>query len=47
MATGRILVVDDERLYQELFRDALAAAGHATRIASSADEALALLAEER
>jgi two-component system cell cycle response regulator len=47
MATGRILVVDDERLYQELFRDALAAAGHATRTASSADEALALLAEER
>ena len=47
MATGRILVVDDERLFQELFRDALASAGHPTRSASSADEALALLAEER
>ena len=47
MATGRILVVDDERLgLQELFRDALAAAGHATRTASSADEAPALLGEE-
>ncbi|WP_242334543.1 response regulator [Anaeromyxobacter sp. SG66] len=47
MATGRILVVDDERLFLELFGRALANAGHATRTASSAEEALALLAEER
>ena len=47
MATGRILVVDDEPFFQELFREALAAAGHATRTAASAEEALKLLGEER
>jgi diguanylate cyclase (GGDEF)-like protein len=47
MATGRILVVDDEKLFQELYQGVLAAAGHATRAAASAEEALALLAEER
>ena len=47
MGTGRILVVDDEKLFQELFQGVLAGAGHATRAAASADEALALLAAER
>jgi diguanylate cyclase (GGDEF)-like protein len=46
MATGRILVVDDEPFFQEMFREVLAAAGHATRTAGSAEEALQLLAKE-
>jgi two-component system cell cycle response regulator len=46
MATGRILVVDDEKFFQELFRDVLGAAGNAARTASSGEEALQLLAEE-
>lgn len=46
MATGRILIVDDEPFFQELFREALAEAGHATRTAGSAEEALGLLAQE-
>lgn len=46
MATGRILVVDDERFFQELFRDVLGGAGHQVRTASAGDEALKLLAEE-
>jgi two-component system, cell cycle response regulator len=47
MATGRILVVDDEKFFQDLFKDVLGSAGHATRTASSAEEALARLGEER
>ncbi len=43
MATGRILVVDDEPFFQEMFRDVLSAAGHATRSAASSEEALQLL----
>ncbi len=46
MATGRVLVVDDERFFQELFGDVLAGAGHSVRTASSAAEALQRLAEE-
>jgi len=46
MATGRILVVDDEKFFLELYRDVLGAAGHAVRTASSAAEALARLSEE-
>jgi two-component system cell cycle response regulator len=46
MSTGRILIVDDERFFQELLRDVLTGAGHQTRIAASGDEALKLLAEE-
>jgi diguanylate cyclase (GGDEF)-like protein len=46
MSTGRILVVDDERFFQELFHDVLAGAGHQARTVSSGDEALALLGEE-
>ena len=46
MATGRILVVDDEPFFQELFREVLSAAGHATRTAASAEEALSLFDRE-
>ncbi len=46
MAAGRILVVDDEPFFQELFREVLSAAGHAIRTAGSAEEALKLLGQE-
>jgi len=46
MAAGRILVVDDEKFFQELFREVLAAAGHQPRMAASGEEALKLMAEE-
>src|SRR5512141_2134458 len=46
MATGRILVVDDEPFFQELFREVLTAAGHATRTAGTAEEALQLLGRD-
>jgi two-component system cell cycle response regulator len=42
---GRIVVVDDERFFQELFRELLQAAGHQVRIAASGEEALKLMAE--
>ena len=45
-ATGRILVVDDELFFQELFRDLLRAAGHDVRSAPSGTDALARLGEE-
>jgi len=47
MATGRILVVDDEPFFQEMFREVLSAAGHATRTAASGEEALQLLSQDR
>src|SRR5574337_2100948 len=47
MAAGRVLVVDDERFFQELFRELLQGAGQQVRVAASGDEALKLLAEER
>src|SRR5512142_1629968 len=47
MATGRILVVDDEPFFQEMFREVRSAAGHATRTAASAEEALQLLGQDR
>src|SRR5512145_2988591 len=43
---GRVLVVDDERFFQELFREVLQAAGHQVRVAASGEEALKLMAEE-
>jgi diguanylate cyclase (GGDEF)-like protein len=46
IATGRILVVDDERFFQELFRELLQAAGHQVRAVASGEEALARLSEE-
>jgi two-component system cell cycle response regulator len=45
--TGRILVVDDELFFQELFRDLLRAAGHEVRSAPGGAEALSLLEQER
>src|SRR5512133_3692576 len=47
MAPGRVLVVDDEKFFQELFREVLAGAGHLPRTAGSAEEALQLLADAR
>src|SRR5512133_4355599 len=47
MATGRILVVDDEKLFREILGDVLSRAGHVVRTAASADEALALAAADR
>jgi len=47
MATaGRVLVVDDEKFFQELFRELLQGAGHQVRVAASGDDALKLMAEE-
>ncbi|HEX9049788.1 MAG TPA: response regulator [Anaeromyxobacter sp.] len=46
MAAGRILVVDDEKFFQELFREVLAGAGHHPRTAGSGEEALQLLADD-
>lgn len=46
MAAGRILVVDDERFFQELLRDLLQAGGHRVGIASSGEEALKAMAAE-
>src|SRR5512145_2823549 len=45
-AAGRILVADDERFFQELFREVLKAAGHDVRAAASGAEALELLSRE-
>jgi diguanylate cyclase (GGDEF)-like protein len=46
MATGRILIVDDERFHRELFADVLSSAGHQIRAAASGEEALRILSEE-
>src|SRR6266545_3341483 len=46
MGAGRILVVDDERFFQELFRELLQAAGHQVRVSASGADALKLMAEE-
>jgi diguanylate cyclase (GGDEF)-like protein len=45
-AAGRILVADDERFFQELFREVLQTAGHQVRSAASGAEALELLSRE-
>lgn len=47
MATGRILVVDDERFFRELLSEILGGLGHSVRVASSGEDALRLLGEER
>lgn len=47
MAPGRILVVDDERFFRELFAEILGGLGHSVRVASSGEDALRLLGEER
>ncbi len=46
MTPGRILVVDDEKFFQEMFREVLGSAGHPTKSAASADEALRLMSDE-
>jgi diguanylate cyclase (GGDEF)-like protein len=45
-AGGRILVVDDERFFQELFREVLQAAGHHARAAATGAEALEAMTRE-
>jgi diguanylate cyclase (GGDEF)-like protein len=45
--TGRVLIVDDEPFFRDLFQEMLAARGHAVRVAASGEEALRLLASER
>ena len=47
MAASRILVVDDERFFRDLFQEMLTARGHHVRVAPSGDEALRLLAGDR
>jgi two-component system cell cycle response regulator len=47
MAASRILVVDDERFFRDLFQEMLTARGHQVRVAPSGDEALRLLAGDR
>ena len=47
MAHGRILVVDDERFFRELYGEILTEAGYAVRSAGSGEEGLQLLALEK
>jgi diguanylate cyclase (GGDEF)-like protein len=47
MTTGKILIVDDERFFRDLYRDVLEARGHAVRVAGSGQEALQAVSEER
>jgi diguanylate cyclase (GGDEF)-like protein len=47
MATGRILIVDDERFFRDLLQEMLTAKGHSVRTAGSGEEAQRLLAAER
>ncbi len=44
---GRILVVDDERLFREMFRELLTERGYDVRTCASGQEALAALAADR
>ncbi len=46
MVTGRVLIVDDERFFRELLGEALVAKGLSVGSASSAEEALRMLAAE-
>ena len=45
-AAGNILVADDERFFQELFREVLQAAGHQVRSVASGADALELMSRE-
>ena len=47
MTTGRVLVVDDERFFRELYGEVLSGAGHQVQVAASGDEALNLLGAAR
>ncbi|WP_305045282.1 response regulator [Geoalkalibacter sp.] len=46
MAKGRILAIDDEKFFRELYRDLLAAEGYLVRTAQSGEEALDILRRE-
>jgi len=47
MATGRILIVDDERFFRDLLQEMLTARGHTVRTVASGEEAQRLLSAER
>jgi len=47
MAGRRILVVDDERFFRDLFQEILTARGHQVRVAASAEDAQRILSGER
>ncbi len=47
MSTGRVLIVDDERFFRDLFGEVLVAKGLSVGAAASAEEALRMLAGER
>ncbi|KIH76664.1 diguanylate cyclase (GGDEF) domain-containing protein [Geoalkalibacter ferrihydriticus] len=46
MAKGRILAIDDEKFFRELYRDILAREGYVVRTAQSGEEALDVLRRE-
>jgi len=46
MAASRVLIVDDERFFRDLFQEMLTARGHQVRSAASGDEALRMLASD-
>ncbi|HDR46233.1 MAG TPA: response regulator, partial [Geoalkalibacter subterraneus] len=46
MAKGRILAIDDEKFFHELYRDLLTPEGYAVRCVSGGEEALELLKRE-
>ncbi|MDO3379519.1 response regulator [Geoalkalibacter halelectricus] len=46
MAKGRILAIDDEKFFRELYRDILAREGYVVRTAGSGEEALDILRRE-
>jgi two-component system, cell cycle response regulator len=46
MAKGRILAIDDERFFRELYRDILAREGYVVRTAVSGEEAMDILRRE-
>jgi two-component system cell cycle response regulator len=47
MPAGRVLIVDDERFFRDLFQEMLTARGHQVRVAASGEEALRMLAGDR
>lgn len=44
---GRVLIVDDERFFRDLFQEILTARGHQVRVAASGEEAHRMLAGDR
>jgi diguanylate cyclase (GGDEF)-like protein len=47
MNAGRVLIVDDERFFRDLYQEMIASRGHTVRVAASAGEAMSLLGAER